>query len=80
MRLRIEPWLTVRFSPPILRHPQHDFREVRSGRMRSVRARSSTLPAVSPRKLVTPANRSRNCALPYRFTDHEKRALQHTKQ
>ena len=50
MRLRIEPWLTVRFSPPILigprRHPQHDFREARSGGMRSARARSSTLPGV----------------------------------
>ena len=83
MSLPIRPWLSVRFSQPILVRPprqkKRNFRGAHSAGMVSARVRSTTL-AAAPRAggLLDPDNRSRNCALPNRFSPREKRAPNHT--
>jgi len=83
MSLPIRPWLSVRFSQPILVRPlrqaEPDFREAHSAGMLSARVRSNTL-AAAPHasRLLDPDNRSRNGALPHRFSPREERALNHT--
>ncbi len=69
MSIPIRPWLSVRFSQPILVRPlrqtERDSPEAQSAGMLSARVRSSTLAAAPhARRLLDPDNRSRNGALP----------------